>query len=117
MDLERDQAEQLQMIIFDDGEELKSVPTHVSKEVSNKQKRMNSLGSLALIIEEDAQQLEQINLESDRKNEKPLHRTGKLQPPRKEAEAESHNNQQELKPKQPESKQELVEKKQKGIKK
>jgi len=54
------------MIIFDDGEELQSAPTHVSKEASNK-KRINSLGSLALIIEEDAQQIEQINLDSDRK--------------------------------------------------
>lgn len=43
------QAEELQMIIFDDGEELKSVPTHISKEPSSK-KRLNSLGSLALII-------------------------------------------------------------------
>lgn len=57
------------MIIFDDGEELKSVPTHVSKDPTNSKKRLNSLGSLALIIEEDAQQLEQINLDSDRKKE------------------------------------------------
>jgi len=45
--------------------------------LSNKQKRINSLGSLALIIEEDAQQLEQINLDSDRKQTKPLQKTTK----------------------------------------